>query len=142
MVAHGTAWVPERPGKFKTPGFKHYGWGTYTRRVKGAGNEWVHASLPYLSRLEGDRTFVTWVEFCAQSTNGANTKPTHIHVWNNRTRIEAHSISWAANNNYQCHGVTVDPPNMAESQGISVRIHYDNDTDSVTLFKAWARASS
>jgi len=141
MVAHGTAWVAERPGKFKNSGWKPFGWGTWTRR-KAAGNEWMHISIPYISRLEGDRTYVKYVEFCGESTNGAVTKPIRIDVWDNNTRIASQAVAWVANNNYQCHGVVINPAVAAQSLSVSVRVHYDNAVDQVTMFKAWAKASS
>jgi hypothetical protein len=139
MVAHGTAWIAERPPKFKR--FITYGWGTLTRRMS-RGNEWVHAPIPFISRLEGDRTFVSYVEFCAISTNGAKSKPIRIDVWDNTVRIASQAVTWAANNNVQCHGVTISPAVMAQSLGISVQVHYQNGIHDVTLLKAWARASS
>ena len=140
MVAHGTAWVPERKWKFKM--FKPYGWGTRTKVKVGPSDVWVHIPIPYMSRIENDRTWVEYVEFCAHSTNGAATKPVKLDVWDNRVRVASVTVSWVSNNKVQCHGITLSPKVMAQSLGLSVLLHFANTTDRITLFKAWARAES
>jgi len=140
MVAHGTAWVAERRGKFKM--FKPFGWGTKMKIKVGPSNEWVHIPIPYMSRIENDRTWVEYVEFCGRSSNGALTKPIRLDVWNNRSRIASVTISWAANNNVQCHGISFSPKVMAQSLGLSVLLHFDSTTDNITLYKGWVRAES
>jgi len=140
MVAHGTAWVAERKWKLKM--FKPYGWGTRVKIKVGPGDEWVHIPIPYIARIENDRTWVEYVEFCAHSTNGAATKPTRIDVWDNRVRIASVAISWTSNNNVQCHGIRINPKVLAQSIGVSVLLHFANATDRITLYKAWVRAES
>jgi hypothetical protein len=137
---HGTAWVPERRGKFKL--FKPFGWGIRTKvKAKWAPtNEWVHIPIPMPSRIANDFVSVKYVQFCAQSTNSAATKPIRWDLWDdNSGRIFARNISWPADNARHCVEYTFNPVKWASNLGISVLVKYANATDQITLYKAWVR---
>jgi hypothetical protein len=136
IAVHGTMWNPELRGKFSL--FKPLGWGTATK-VKAAGNQWVHIPIPYITYLEDVAQKIRYVEFCAQSSAGSTTKPTALHLWAGSKRFYAGAISWPANNNYNCSGASFSPGVWKEDLGVSVLLHYENTTDSITLYKAWAQ---
>ena len=72
---HGTAWVAERRAQFRL--FRPFGWGIKTK-VKTASSQWVHIPIPMPSRIANDFVNVQYVEFCAQSSKGALTKPCRV----------------------------------------------------------------
>ncbi len=138
FVNHGTAWVPEIRSKFSV--LRYVGWGLATR-AKAAGDQWVHIPLLYPARIAGSLMKISYVEFCAKSSNGASTKPTRMDLWAYDGRFLAQSISWAANNNEQCFGYTFNPAIWKQDLGVSVLLHFANATDGITLYKAWVRVA-
>lgn len=138
LVVHGSAWMAQRSWKFRK--IFRWGWGTQFKRGWGPTNEWVHVSIPWASRVDGDYLNLKYVEFCAQSTAGTVTKPTRVDIWENNTRIVQQSIAWPPDNNYHCVTVNVTPAVFAESVGVSVLVHFENKPDKVTFYKAWAIA--
>lgn len=136
---HGTAWVAERRGQFDI--FKPFGWGmrTSTKPKFSPSDQWVHIPVPMPSRMSNGLMYLQYVEFCAQSTNGAATKPTRLDLWHYPGRFKAIGINWPADNAKHCVGYTFNPVVWAQDIGFSVLIHYANATDQVTLFKAWVR---
>lgn len=148
VVAYGTAWVPELKGAFGAR-WKTYGWGVEAR-VKDArapGYQWVHIPIPYIAREENSVVYLDYVEFCAKSSAGAQTKPTDLHLWEENataagaTRFHTQTIAWPADNNTHCIGVNLNPNVYKQSLGISVRLYFANGTDTITLMKAWARVT-
>jgi hypothetical protein len=138
LVTQGTGWVQER--KFKYSKWKHYGWGTLAQTYKTPRDEWVHLPVTYATRI--DNTFpmkVEYVEFCAQSTNGTVTKPVTLHVRNQATLMGSKAIAWPADNAYHCAGMSFSPNKYGESLGISVKLHFENNADQITLYKGWVR---
>jgi hypothetical protein len=140
FTTHGTAWVREKPSKFKT--FKYYGWGTVAKvKAAGVGDQWVHIAVPFPSRMANSLMNIKYVEFCAQSTNGASTKPTRMDLWDYTGRFLSKSISWPADNSAHCFGYTYSSPSFHQDLGISVLLHFANTTDKITLDKAWVRVT-
>lgn len=138
LVTQGTAWVQERPKRFKR--WKKMGWGTravYFGSLAPA-DEWVHLPVTMATYIDGTQLYVKHVEFCAQSTNGAVTKPTRLHVRANGNLLGDIPVSWS-DNNYHCAYIIFTPAQWAESVGISVKLHFANGTDQITLFKGWVK---
>lgn len=133
---HGTAWVPEKSAGFAL--FKPFGWGIETR-AKVAGYQWVHIPVPVATRIAGSRMLIKYVEFCAQSTNGAISKPVRWDMWDYNGSFYSAAIAWPATNNKYCFGHTFSAPFAFEGLGISVRLKFANPTDKITLYKAWVR---
>lgn len=136
FVAHGTGWVPERRAKFST--WLYRGWGTEIK-VKAATvgqDQWVHIPIPITTYMDGTWLEISSVEFCARSSNGAQTKPVMVDLWSD-TRFKRQSITWAANNNKQCVSIPVGPT-WEESLGVSVLLDFGSSSDTITLYKAWA----
>jgi hypothetical protein len=136
IAVHGTNWVAET--RYQLSMFKPWGWGT-AAKAKAAGDQWVHISVPYITYLEDKAQMIRYVEFCAKSTNGAASKPTDFHLWAHNTRFYTGTITWPANNNINCHGVTFNPGVWKQDLGISVRLHFANNSDAITLYKAWVQ---
>lgn len=137
VVAHGTAWQPEVPSHFSL--FKRVGWGTVTQRKTAGGNEWVHISVPMITRLESKLKKIAMVQFCAKSSNGAATKPARVDLWANDVMFKSQVIGWPADNAYHCVEVLFNPPVWEPTLGVSVYLQFANATDTITLYKAWAR---
>jgi hypothetical protein len=138
VVNYGTAWVPELRGKFAL--WRPYGWGTEARvKAAGVGTQWVHIPLPLLSYNEGSALYVSYVEFCAKSSNGAQTRPVKLDIWaDTNDRFVSQVVTWAPNNSRQCVGATLSPAVWKASLGVSVQLNFANTTDTITLYKAWA----
>jgi hypothetical protein len=131
LGVQGTAWVAEHRNQFSL--LRPYGWGTEARvKASGVGYQWVHIPIPTLSIFNGTLAGVSQVMFCAQSSNGAQTRPVQIDVWNGTQRIYSSAISWWADNSYHCWTVNLTPT-FAASVGISVRLYFANTTDKITL---------
>lgn len=136
IVTHGTAWVPQLRARFSL--FSPVGWGMTTRvKPAGVGNQWVHLPLSYLSIVEGSTPKLTYVEFCAKSSNGVATAPIQMDVWEDNVRISTETIGWPADNNYHCFGHDYAAA-WRTDLGISVLLHFANTTDTITLYKGWA----
>lgn len=136
ISVHGTMWRPENSAQFAM--YKPYGWGIATK-VKAIGNQWVHIPIPYITYLEDVGQKVRYVQFCAQSSAGAATRPTALHLWTGNTRFYAGAVAWPANNNLNCWGVTFSPGVWRADLGVSVLLYYANITHTITLYKAWAQ---
>ncbi len=136
VVAHGTAWQPEYPSHFSL--FQRMGWGTTARRKTTGGDEWVHISVPMITRLEDRLQKIAKVQFCAQSTNGASSRPVRVDLWANNVMFRSQVIGWPADNAYHCVDVLFNPPVWQPTLGVSVLLHFANATDKITLYKAWA----
>jgi hypothetical protein len=135
IAVHGTMWNAENRGQFSA--LKTFGWGTYTK-AKAVGTQWVHIAIPYVTYLEDIAQKVRYVEFCAQSSAGATTKPSRLDIWGGATRFYTGAIVWPANNNRNCVGTFFTPGVWKEDLGISVQLNYANTADTITLYKAWA----
>lgn len=135
---HGTAWVRQNPGQFSM--FKTFGWGTEAK-VKAAGDQWVHIPIPFTTYINGVSQKVTHLEFCAKSSNGAITKPVRLDVWASDTLVKWANITWAADNNLHCGYINISPGVWYQDIGISVKLHFANTTDKITLYKAWLSTS-
>jgi hypothetical protein len=138
LSAYGTAWVPEQRGKFAL--WKPYGWGTETRvKLAGVGNQWVHLPIPWAPLLDESGYAPSGVQFCAKSSNGAQTKPVQIDLWATDfegvpTRIFTSGLSWPALNSNYCFYLSVSsPPGPWLGVGVSVLLHFANTTDKITL---------
>lgn len=143
-VSFGTDWVPELRGAFGNHWY-YYGWGVVAdvKPARAGTGQWVHIPINVLSFNEGSALKVSYVEFCAKSSNGAQVRPTHFHLWETtatgQTRFyENNSVAWPADNAWHCIGADV-PDTWRQSLGVSVRVYFGNETDTITLGKAWAR---
>lgn len=133
---HGTDWVSESPGSIALV-FK--GWGAVTRAKTAAGDYWVHIPVPFPSRIADSLMKIKFVEFCAQSTNGASTKPTRMDLWEYGGQFASVGIAWPADNNKHCYTYTLSTPTFHQNLGVSVLLHFANTADKITLYKAWVR---
>ena len=131
---HGTAWVPEVRGQFAA--FTPKGWGMLTK-AKLAGQKWVHIPIPYPSVMAGSLMKIQYVEFCAQSSNGASTKPVSMALHEYPGVFLQTNISWWADNAKHCWGYTFTTPTWRQDLGISLLLTFANTTDTITLYKAW-----
>lgn len=138
LAAQGTTWVAERRGKFAL--WRPVGWGTEARvKPGGVGDQWVHIQVPGAPFIDGYMTGVYSVQFCARSSNGAQTKPIKIDLWNGSTRFYSAPVNWWADNAEHCWEVKLNPAKWTVTVGISVLLHFANTTDQITL--EWALAS-
>jgi len=138
LGSHGTAWVPERARQFSL--WRPYGWGTAAKvKLTGIGDQWVHIQVPAASFLNGYLTGLYSAQFCARSSNGAQTKPIQIDIWNGSSRFYSAPVNWWADNAEHCWVVDFSPPKWTVTVGISVLLHFANSTDQITL--GWASAS-
>jgi hypothetical protein len=134
MTAHGTAWVPELRGRFAK--WRPVGWGMQAKvRAAGVGDQWVHIPMPMAPWLDDTTTWVFYVTFCAQSSNGARTKPIQIDVWSGSTRIYTSPVNWEATNARRCANFEISRT-LVTSVGISVLLHFATTTDEITLEEA------
>ena len=136
FTTHGTAWVRQVPGEFIL--FRPLGWGIEAR-AKAAGSKWVHIPVPFPSRIANSLMKIKFVEFCAQSTNGAISKPTRMDLWDYNGRFGSVNISWPADNAKHCYTYTFGSPAFHQDLGVSVLLYFANTTDKITLYKAWVR---
>jgi hypothetical protein len=136
FTTHGTAWVPEIRSKFGA--WMPRGWGTVAT-AKAAGQYWVHIPVPYPSRIADSLMKIKFVEFCAQSNNGANTKPIQMDLWDYNGKFGSIGIAWPADNAKHCFTYTLVTPTFYQDLGISVLLKFANTTDVITLYKAWVR---
>ena len=136
VTIHGSMWHQQDKSKFAS--FKAYGWGTYAK-LKAAGSQWVHISVPIMTYLSGVAQKIEYVEFCAKSTAGATTKPDWMDLWAGTSRFLTEAVTWPADNSYHCVGHTFSPAVWYQDLGISVRLTFADPSETITLFKAWAR---
>ena len=108
-------------------------------KAAGVGNQWVHIEVPAAPFVNGSMTGVYSVQFCAQSSNGAQTRPIQVDLWNSTTRFHSESITWWADNAAHCKVINFSPPPWVVNVGISVRLHFANTADQITL--QWASAA-
>jgi hypothetical protein len=139
VAIQGTMWQPQTRKGFSL--WQPLGWGTATRRkANKPADQWVHIGVPLITFLNGTALKVQYVEFCATSTNGAVAKPTRMDVWDNTAGIGSSNITWPADNAYHCAGRYFTPAAWRSTLGISVLLHFDNTTDTITLHKAWVHS--
>lgn len=136
IAVHGTAWVAETPKQLSLN--RAYGWGLAVRK-KLPGSVWFHISIPYTTYLENRAQYISQVTFCGKSTNGAAVKADWMDLWEeNASRFWTQGISWPASGAYDCR--TVYPGNVWKHDlGLSVRVVFNNTTDTFTFMKAWVR---
>ena len=137
LASHGTAWVPERRGKFAL--WRQYGWGTEARvKAGGVGDQWVHIPVPGAPVVDGYLTGLYSLTFCARSSNGAQSKPIRIDLWYGSTRFYSAPVNWWADNAEHCWKVDFNPGKSTVAVGVSVLLHFANTTDQITLSSAYA----
>ena len=139
FTTYGTAWVPEIIGQFSW--WHPRGWGMQAKS-KLVADRWVHIPIPYPSRIAGSLMKIKYIEFCAKSANGAaGTGPNRIDYYSDGGMFHSSAITWWADNAYHCWGYTLATPTWYGNLGISVRLHFSNVTDLITLYKAWVRVA-
>ncbi len=134
MAVQGTAWVAEKPNKFRR--WRTYAWGVETRAEKKS-HQWVHIAVPTPTYIDTTRMHVYFVQFCAKAHNPTQSAPTMVHIWANNKRLVEQPITWPNKTEQHCVDVTLSPTEWMESVGISVLVKYANRKDKVTLQKAW-----
>lgn len=134
MAVQGTAWVAERPNKFRR--WVTFAWGVETRAEKKT-NQWVHIAVPTPTNIDNAYRHVSHIEFCAWTENPTLTAPKKVHIWSNKDRVYTQDITWPNKTGQHCHKIDFAPSKWMESVGISVLIGYANRRDKVTLSKAW-----
>jgi hypothetical protein len=138
LTSQGTAWVPEVRTRFSR--WRQVGWGTQAKvKAAGVGDQWVHIQVPGAPFVNGYVTGIYSAQFCASSSNGAQTRPVQIDMWNGSTRFYSAPITWWADNAEHCWVVDFSPARFTVTVGISVLLHFANTTDQITL--GWASAS-
>lgn len=136
FTSPGTAWVLELPNK---TALTYKGWGAIVKAKTAAGQYWVHIPLPYPTVIASSSMKIKYVEFCAQSTNGAGTKPVQMDLWEYPGKFLSVGIAWPADNSKHCFGYTFTTPAWRQDLGISVLLNFANTVDKITLYKAWVR---
>ena len=109
MAVQGTAWVAEKPGKFRR--WRTYAWGVETRAVK-ATNQWVHIAVPTPTNIDTAYRHVSHIEFCAITQNPTMTAPRKVHIWSNQNRVFTQDISWPNTTAQHCHKIDFAPCNL------------------------------
>ena len=139
FTTYGTAWVPEMLGQFSW--WHARGWGMQAKS-KLVGDRWVHIAIPYPSQIAGSSMKVKYIEYCAKSSNGAaGTGPTRVDYYSDAGLFHTSYGGWWSDNAYHCWGYTLPVATWYENLGISVRLHFSNTTDLITLYKAWVRVA-
>lgn len=136
FTTHGTDWVNETPANVA---LSYKGWGAIARAKTAAGQYWVHIPVPFPSRIANSLMKIKFVEFCAQSTNGANSKPVQMDLWEYPGQFASVGIAWPADNAKHCFTYTLNPAAFHQDLGVSVLLKFANTTDRITLYKAWVR---
>lgn len=141
MAMQGTMWQPQDRKSLSL--FQPLGWGTAIRlKPKKPVDQWIQIGVPLITYLESTPQKVKYVEFCARSSNGASTKPVQMDLWDNDKSFGSFSIAWPADNDYHCFGHDFGAAAAWRSTlGISVKLHFANTTDIITLYKAWVRTT-
>jgi len=134
---YGTAWVPQIRNKFSQ--WKPLGWGTAVKvKTTAVGqDQWVHIPVPMPTLLDGSWVDISYVEFCAQSSSGASSKPVHWDLWSDYGQFYSENITWPADNNIHCIGHTFSQMTWQPNLGVTVLLHFTNSTHTITLYKAW-----
>jgi hypothetical protein len=139
IALQGSMWEPQNYKHFSL--WQPMGWGTIARiKPTKPADQWVHIGLPLLTFLNGTPQKVNYVEFCAQSSFGAQTKPVAMTIWDNNNSIGTKSFAWPADNGYHCVGYDFGTNTVWRSTlGLSVRLHFASASDTITLYKAWVK---
>ncbi len=116
------------------------GWGMQAK-PKTIGDKWVHIPIPYPARISNTLMKIMYIEFCAQSANGAaGTGPNQIDMYSDNAGLfHSEAIVWWGDNSRHCWGYWLPTPTWHENLGISVRLHFANTLHMITLYKAWVR---
>jgi hypothetical protein len=139
FTTYGTAWLPEIRGQYGW--IAPRGWGLQAK-AKTTGYKWMHMPMQYPTVIASSLMKVSYIEFCAQSSNGAVTKPVHIDYYSdNGNKWYNMAISWPADNNVHCIGYTLPAPTWYQNLGLSVQLYFPNTTDMITMYKAWVRVT-
>ena len=137
FTTYGTGWIPEVLGQYNW--WHARGWGTQAK-PKTVGGKWVHIPVPYPARIADTGMRIKFVEFCAQSTNGAGgTGPNQLDLYSDYGVFYSGAISWPGDNSTHCYTYTLPTPTWYPNLGVSVRLNFANTTDMITLYKAWVR---
>ena len=128
----GTMWQPQRDTQFSQ--WVVYGWGTAVRS-SSAGNRWVHIGIPNTFFHDNNIEKVYMATFCAKSSRGSHTKPIQMDVWSYDSMIGTKTITWASANFIQCDTMMI-PATEYRDISISVKLHFANTTDVITLYRA------
>lgn len=135
IPVHGHAWVAERPANLL---WIPVGWGTQAKRTAGAGQEWFHISIPFPSAMFGNAVDVTYVQFCYKTSDVA-TYVNRFEIYDDDSLVWGGNLSAPADTGYHCYSHTFSPAQWFEAVGVTVRGTFADNTDFITLGKAWAR---
>ena len=137
VVSPGTAWVVQRPGKVVQ---RYNSWGLKVRhKTGGYVGEWFFMPLTLPTVVDGTPMRISLVEFCAKTTNPQGVRPTLLRLNEDASMFEYSAILWPNKKTKHCHSVGFNPPVWKQTLGLSVRVQFWNNTDSITFFKAWVR---
>jgi len=136
VAVHNQDWKPEKPNKFKS--FKYHGWATDIKTL-APGYYFVGTTIPLITYLDGTKQYVKYVEFCARSSNGAESMPDYWAIHEKANIWYSDNISWPADNDTHCFGYTFNPGRFLEDLSVSVRLYYKNTTHVISMEKAWVR---
>lgn len=137
LTSQGTSWVPEVRSKFSR--WRPVGWGVQAKvKAAGVGDQWVHIEVPTAPFVNGYVTGVYSVQFCAQSSNGAQTRPIRVDLWDGTTRFRSEPVTWWADNAAHCWVIEISPAHWMATVGVSVLLHFANTADQITLQSAAA----
>lgn len=134
----GTMWQPQTRKMFAD--WTVLGWGTALRLkpAKSPSDQWVHISPTMLNRFNSVNQKITYVVFCAASSNPLVSRPTALHLWTeNNNRFFATNLTWANTTARQCKTVNFIPATLQFGIGLSVLLHLPNGVDTITLQEVW-----
>jgi len=136
LAVHNQGWMPEKPNKFKP--FKYEHWATIIKAL-APGYYWVGISIPLITYLDGVAQRIKYVEFCADSSKGAKSKPTAWEIYERRNIVWSGNINWPADNDTHCIGHTFSPAIWKQDLGISVYLYFKNKDHIIYMEKAWVK---
>jgi hypothetical protein len=136
IPAHGTAWVPEKKGQFKT--FRPYGWGTMIK-AKTVGDKWIHLPLVFPVYLDATPLKVNMVEFCAQPSAVGTAYPVRMDVWADTVKVYTTNITWWSDSSYHCYNYVWSTSTWYQDLGLSILLRFTNTSDYITMYKGWVR---
>ncbi len=137
FTTYGTSWIPEVLGQYNW--WHARGWGMQAK-PKTIGDKWVHIPLPYPSGISNTAMKVTYIEFCAQSANGAaGTGPNQMDIYSDGAGLfHSEAITWWADNSRHCWGYRL-PTQPGIRTWASRPSSLSKPFDLITLYKAWVR---
>jgi len=138
LAIHSENWFPEKPNKFKP--FKRRPWGTKIQAL-APGEYYVDIAIPLLTYIAGKAQYIKTIEFCAESSIGAKTKPVKWEIWtyDRTTPLWNGEIGWPADNDKHCIGKTFGTGIWLQDLSIAVKLNFKSTSHNIFMHKAWVR---